>query len=90
MFGFKGLTVPLNLGFCPVEAEPSKWSRSSRAHSGGVCGDWVALGVGIDMDAMQAGASVTAGRKASSRLQSSAHGHERKKTNPVVLLPIND
>lgn len=80
MTRFKLLTVPLNLDFCPVEAEPSKWSRSSRAHSGGLCGDQVALGVEIDMDAMQAGASVTAGTGASSRLQDSAHGHERKKT----------
>lgn len=90
MFRFKGLTVPLNLEFCPVEAEPSKWSKSSRAHSGGLCGGRVALGIGIDMDAMQAGASVTAGTKASSRLQTSAHGHDRKKTNLVVLLPVND
>lgn len=83
MFRFKGLTVPLNLDFFfyPVEAEPSKWSKSSRAHSGGLCGDRVALGIGIDMDAMQAGASVTAGTRASSRLQKSAHGHDRKKQN---------
>lgn len=31
--------------------------QSSRAHSGSLCRDWVALDLGVDMDAMQAGAS---------------------------------
>lgn len=38
MFRCKGLTVPMNLDFCLVEAEPSKWSRSSSTHSESLCG----------------------------------------------------
>lgn len=53
-------------------------------------GDQVALGIGIGMDAMQAGASVTAKTRASSRLEKSAHGYDRKKTNLVGFLPTHD
>lgn len=38
MFRSKDLTVPMSLDFRLVEAEPSKWSRSSSAHSGSLCG----------------------------------------------------
>lgn len=55
-----------------------------------VWGTGVALGIGIDMDAMQAGASVTAKTRARSRLEDSAHGYDRKKTNLVAFLPIHD
>lgn len=50
--------------------------------------DRVALGIGIGMDAMQAGASVTAKTRASSRLEKSAHGYDRKE-NKSGRLPTN-
>ena len=50
--------------------------QSSRAHSGSLCGDWVALGSGVDMDAMQAGASVKTRTRTNSRLKNSAHGYD--------------
>lgn len=72
-----------------MEAEPSKFSKAAERTVGACVGTGLLLDLGIDMDAMQAGASVKTKTRANSRLKDSAHGYDWKKTNLVGVLPIN-
>lgn len=76
------------LQLCLVEAEPSKLSKAAERTVGACVGTGLLLDLWIDMDAMQAGASVKTKTKANSRLKNLAHGYDQKKTNLVAFLPI--
>lgn len=66
----------LKLQLCLVEAEPSKLSKAAERTVGACVGTGLLLDLGVDMDAMQAGASVKTKTKANSRLRNSAHGYD--------------
>lgn len=57
-------------------AEPSKFSKAAERTVGACVGTRLLLDLGVDMDAMQAGASVKAKTKANSRLKNSVHGYD--------------
>lgn len=64
------------LRLCLVEAEPSKLSKAAERTVGTCVGTGLLLDLGVDMDAMQAGASVKTKTRAKSRLKNSAHGYD--------------
>lgn len=64
------------LQLCLVEAEPSKLSKAAERTVGACVGTRLLLDLGVDMDAMQAGASVKTKTRANSRLKNSAHGYD--------------
>lgn len=76
------------LQLCLMEAEPSKLSKAAESTVWACVGTGLLLDLGVDMDAMQARASVKTKTRANSTLRNSAHGYDWKKTNLVVFLPI--
>ena len=59
-----------------MEAEPSKWSKAAERTVGACVGTGLLLDLGVDMDAMQAGASVKTRTRTNSRLKNSVHGYD--------------